>query len=90
MCQPDESDETEDRFMRNYSISLAHYLSAIRYNLVRRFQCKGRESHIYSNEQLGMRVYMKLVMIVGLRVISLCHVQKSNCQGFKIPVSQHS
>jgi len=34
---------------------------------------------IFSNRQLGMRVYMKIVMIVALEESKLYHIKKSSC-----------
>jgi hypothetical protein len=36
-------------------------------NNFRRFQYKGRERKVFSNQQYAMRVYMKLIMIMVLQ-----------------------
>jgi hypothetical protein len=54
----DKSDDMKDTLHEEVERQAPHE------NFVRRFQCKSVEK-TFSNQQSGMRVYMKLVMIMG-------------------------
>jgi hypothetical protein len=44
---------------------------------------------ISSNEQLGIRVYTKLLILMD-QGSKLCHIQKYNCQEYNAPTSQQT
>jgi len=47
---------------------------------------QNQELKILSNQKAGMRIYMILVTIMGLKY-KLCHMKKYNCQEYNVPTS---